>query len=83
MCSIAGVIGAGLAADDVQALVRGMNRVQAHRGPDGAGMDPPPADFSAPHTRVHSDQDLVYWVRSGKQGTGMPGFDAVLSEGGR
>ena len=38
MCSIAGVIGAGLAADDVQALVRGMNRVQAHRGPDGDGM---------------------------------------------
>ncbi len=43
-------------------------------GPEGAGMDPPPADFAAPHTKVHSDQDLVYWIQNGKQGTGMPGF---------
>ncbi len=50
-------------------------------GPDGAGMQPPPADFSAPHTMTHTPEDLVYWVRSGKQGAGMPGFDDVLSDG--
>lgn len=49
-------------------------------GLDGAGMQPPPADFSQPHTMVHSMEDLVYWVRNGKQGTGMPAFDDVLSD---
>ncbi len=49
-------------------------------GPAGEGMDPPPADFSAPHTMVHSVDDLIYWVRNGKQGTDMPGFGNVLSD---
>ena len=49
-------------------------------GPAGEGMDPPPADFSEPHTMVHSLDDLIYWVRNGKQGTGMPGFGSVLSD---
>lgn len=49
-------------------------------GPDSAGMDPPPADFTQPHTMVHSDEDLIYWVRNGKQGTAMPGFENVLSD---
>lgn len=49
-------------------------------GPAGAGMVPPPADFSEPHTRVHSLEDLIYWVRNGKQGTAMPGFGHVLSD---
>ncbi len=48
-------------------------------GPDSAGMQPPPADFSQPHTMVHSDEDLIYWVRKGKQGTAMPGFESTLS----
>lgn len=49
-------------------------------GPASAGMDPPPADFSQPHTQVHSDEDLISWVRNGKQGTAMPGFDGTLSD---
>lgn len=49
-------------------------------GPAGDGMDPPPADFSAPHTMVHSVDDLIYWVRNGKQGTGMPAFGSTLSD---
>jgi copper transport protein len=49
-------------------------------GPAGAGMQPPPADFTAEHTKVHSDSDLVYWVKNGKQGTGMPGFGNSLSD---
>ncbi len=49
-------------------------------GPAGEGMIPPPADFSAPHTMVHSIEDLIYWIRNGKQGTGMPGFGDVLSD---
>jgi cytochrome c553 len=49
-------------------------------GPDAAGLQPPPADFSAPHTYVHSDENLVYWVKNGKQGTAMPGFDNDLTD---
>jgi mono/diheme cytochrome c family protein len=49
-------------------------------GPSAPGMQPPPADFSAAHTKVHSDSDLVYWVKNGKQGTAMPGFDDSLSD---
>lgn len=49
-------------------------------GPLADTMDPPPADFSAPHTYVHSDEDLVYWMKNGKQGTGMPAFDATLTD---
>ncbi len=49
-------------------------------GPLADTMDPPPADFSAPHTYVHSDEDLIYWIKNGKQGTGMPGFDATLTD---
>lgn len=49
-------------------------------GPAGEGMVPPPADFSAPHTMVHSVEDLIYWVRNGKQGTAMPGFGDTLSD---
>jgi putative copper resistance protein D len=49
-------------------------------GPAAAGLDPPPADFSAPHTMVHSTEDLVYWIRHGKQGTAMPAFDGELSD---
>ena len=49
-------------------------------GPAASGMDPPPADFSEPHTSVHAESDLIYWVRNGKQGTAMPGFDGSLSD---
>ncbi|MGC4189774.1 MAG: copper resistance protein CopC [Thermomicrobiales bacterium] len=49
-------------------------------GPASGGMTPPPADFSQPHTMVHSDSDLVYWITNGKQGTGMPSFRSQLSD---
>lgn len=49
-------------------------------GPAGVGMQPPPADFGDPHTMVHSEADLIYWVRNGKQGTGMPAFGDTLSD---
>ncbi len=49
-------------------------------GPAASGLVPPPADFSAPHTMVHSTEDLVYWIRHGKQGTAMPAFDGELSD---
>lgn len=49
-------------------------------GPAGSGMQPPPADFMQPHTMVHSEADLIYWVRNGKQGTGMPGFGDTLRD---
>lgn len=49
-------------------------------GPLGESMDPPPADFAAPHTFVHPDHDMIYWIRNGKQGTGMPAFGDQLSD---
>ena|GEM_PF-860114 len=49
-------------------------------GPSAAGMQPPPADFWAAHTKVHSDADLVYWVKNGKQGTAMPPFQGTLDD---
>ena len=50
-------------------------------GRDSAGMEPPPADFSEPHTMVHSEEDLIYWVHNGKQGTAMPAFEEAVSDG--
>ncbi len=50
------------------------------KGPAASGMQPPPADFSQPHTMVHADDDLVYWIENGKQGTAMPGFGNTLSD---
>lgn len=49
-------------------------------GPLAESMDPPPADFAAPHTYVHPDQDMIYWIRNGKQGSAMPGFGDQLSD---
>jgi len=49
-------------------------------GTAGAGMQSPPADFLAAHTMAHSEEDLIYWVRNGKQGTGMPAFDDTPSD---
>ena len=49
-------------------------------GPAAGGMQPPPADFSEPHTRAHDDATLIYWVRHGKQGTAMPAFGGKLSD---
>ena len=49
-------------------------------GPAAGAMQPPPADFSAPHTRAHDDATLIYWVRHGKQGSAMPAFGGKLSD---
>lgn len=49
-------------------------------GPASGAMNPPPADFAAPHTFVHSDEDLIFWIRNGKQGTAMPGFGTSIDD---
>ncbi|MCA9858739.1 MAG: DUF4149 domain-containing protein [Thermomicrobiales bacterium] len=49
-------------------------------GPLSEGMFPPPADFSAPHTRVHSDGQLFDWIRNGKTDTDMPAFSTLTDE---
>lgn len=38
MCGIAGIVGDTMAPDRVACHVAGMNRAQAHRGPDGEGL---------------------------------------------
>lgn len=49
-------------------------------GPLSGDLNPPPADFTQPHTFVHSDADLIFWIQNGKQGTAMPGYDAQLTD---
>ena len=49
-------------------------------GPLADALVPPPAAFSAPHTKVHSDEDLIYWIQYGVQGTAMPGFRSQLDD---
>lgn len=79
--------------DDVVMVSRGEELFQANcalchgaglrgDGPAGAALNPPPADFAAPHTLVHRDEDLFFWISNGKQGTGMPGFGASLDDQG-
>ncbi|MGB3328780.1 MAG: copper resistance protein CopC [Thermomicrobiales bacterium] len=81
----------GIDANDVAMVERGSDVYKTYclschgadlrgDGPASAGMSPPPADFSQPHTMVHSDSDLVYWITNGKQGTAMPGFRSNLSD---
>lgn len=49
-------------------------------GPLADALNPPPVDFSQPHTKVHSDQDFIYWIQYGIQGTAMPGFRTQLDD---
>ncbi len=49
-------------------------------GPASVGMEPPPADFSQQHTMVHAEEDLLYWLRNGIQGSAMPAFGDTLSD---
>ncbi|MCO5224397.1 MAG: c-type cytochrome [Thermomicrobiales bacterium] len=51
-------------------------------GPLAAALNPPPASFDAPHTKVHSNADLIYWIQYGMQGTAMPGFRSQLEDQG-
>ena len=49
-------------------------------GPLAESLNPPPVDFSQPHTKVHNDADLIYWIQYGIQGTAMPGFKSQLED---
>ncbi len=49
-------------------------------GPLAEGMFPKPADFSAPHTKVHPDGQLFDWIENGKSGTDMPAFGDQLTD---
>lgn len=49
-------------------------------GPQAAGLNPPPADFTLPHIQTHLDQDLYFWVQNGIQGTAMPAFAGTLND---
>ena len=49
-------------------------------GPLAESLNPPPVDFDAPHTKIHPDADLIYWIKNGMQGTAMPGFNSQLTD---
>lgn len=49
-------------------------------GPLADALNPPPVDFSQPHTKVHSDEDFIYWIQYGIQGTAMPGFRSQMDD---
>lgn len=49
-------------------------------GPLADALNPPPVDFSQPHTKVHNDEDFIYWIQYGIQGTAMPGFRSQLDD---
>lgn len=62
------------------------NCVPCH-GPEGRGngptaqtLSPPPADFAAGHTAIHTDGDLYYWILQGIEDTAMPAFGDQLTE---
>lgn len=83
--------GGAINPDDLAMITRGEEIYQSNclachgpelrgDGPAADGMQPPPADFAEPHTMVHDEATLIYWVRNGKQGTAMPGFSDTLSD---
>lgn len=47
-------------------------------GPMAASLPRVPADFSAPHTALHTGGDLYWWVTHGIP-TGMPAFEDALT----
>ncbi|WP_198017218.1 CopD family protein [Methylocapsa acidiphila] len=52
-------------------------------GPLAKSMARVPADFSAPHTALHTGGDLYWWITHGILPSGMPAFDGVLSADAR
>ena len=76
---------------DVESIAIGQalfneNCVACH-GPEGRGdgptalsLNPPPADFAAGHTAIHTDGDLYYWILQGIEETAMPAFEAQLTD---
>lgn len=52
-------------------------------GPMARRLPRIPADFSAPHTALHTGGDLYWWVTHGILPSGMPAFDETLSDDAR
>ena len=48
-------------------------------GVAAAGLNPPPADLTAPHLGLHTHGDLYWWISNGYPGSAMPGFAQALS----
>ena len=83
---------AGLATLDPAAVVRGealfsQNCALCHGadargdGPGAASLTRPPANLTAGHALAHSDDDYVYWIKNGIEGTDMPAFGDELEDG--
>ncbi len=49
-------------------------------GPAAAGLNPPPADLTIPHSRTHRDEDLFFWIQNGIRGSAMPAFGDELTD---
>lgn len=47
-------------------------------GPGGATLQSKPADLTAGHSLLHTDEDYAYWIENGIAGTDMPGFSGTL-----
>lgn len=52
-------------------------------GPLAKSMKVQPADFSAPHTSLHTAGDLYWWVTHGIEPSGMPAFGDALTNDDR
>jgi copper transport protein len=83
---------AGLASLDPAAVVRGdalfsQNCALCHGvdargdGPGAASLTRPPADLTAGHALMHTDDDYAYWIENGIEGTDMPAFGDELEDG--
>ncbi len=48
-------------------------------GAAAAGLNPPPADLTAPHLGLHTHGDLYWWISNGYPGSAMPGFARDLT----
>lgn len=49
-------------------------------GPAAATLRRPPADLTTGHAIPHSDDDYLYWITNGIEGTDMPAFGGKLDE---
>lgn len=49
-------------------------------GPSAESLDPPPAALGEDHVQVLTDGELFWVITHGVEGTGMPAWEAVLSE---
>lgn len=50
-------------------------------GPSSPTLNPPPPDFTLPHTAYHSDGYLFTAIRDGLPGSAMPAWGGKLTEG--